>query len=83
LREALDAFVDSTQANVTGEVKVRLHKGRLDVMSRKSRYSLYEEKVASFTMGADYNQKDAEGFINLVGLPIRVHAAVTREANKK
>ena len=83
LREALDAFVDATQANVTGEIKVRLHKGRLDVISRKSRYSLYEEKVASFTMGADYNQKDAEGFINLVGLPIRVHAAVTREANKK
>jgi argininosuccinate synthase len=83
LREALDAFVDATQANVTGEVKVRLHKGRLDVMSRKSPYSLYSEKIASFTMGADYNQKDAEGFINLVGLPIRVHAAVTREANKK
>jgi argininosuccinate synthase len=83
LREALDAFVDATQANVTGEVKVRLHKGRLDVLSRKSRYSLYQEKVASFTMGDDYNQKDAEGFINLVGLPIRVHAAVTREANKK
>lgn len=83
LREALDAFVDSTQTNVTGEVKVRLHKGRLDVMSRKSPYSLYSEKIASFTMGADYNQKDAEGFINLVGLPIRVHAAVTREANKK
>ncbi len=83
LREALDAFVDSTQTNVTGEVKVRLHKGRLDVMSRKSPYSLYQEKIASFTMGADYNQKDAEGFINLVGLPIRVHAAVTREANKK
>jgi argininosuccinate synthase len=83
LREALDAFVDSTQANVTGEIKVRLHKGRLDVMSRKSPFSLYSEKIASFTMGADYNQKDAEGFINLVGLPIRVHAAVTREANKK
>jgi argininosuccinate synthase len=83
LCEALDAFVDATQANVTGEVKVRLHQGRLDVMSRKSPYSLYSEKIASFTMGADYNQKDAEGFINLVGLPIRVHAAVTREANKK
>ena len=83
LRVAFDAFVDTTQANVTGEVKVRLHKGRLDVMSRKSAYSLYSEQIASFTMGADYNQKDAEGFINLVGLPIRVHAAVTREANKK
>ncbi len=83
LREALDAFVDSTQQNVCGEIVVRLHKGRLDVMSRKSPFSLYSEEIASFTMGAEYNQKDAEGFINLTGLPIRVHAAVTREARKK
>lgn len=83
LREALDAFVDSTQQNVSGEIVVRLHKGRLDVMSRKSPFSLYSEEIASFTMGAEYNQKDAEGFINLVGLPIRVHASVTREARKK
>ncbi len=83
LREALDAFVDSTQRNVTGEIKVRLHKGRVDVLSRKSPFSLYSEKIASFTMGADYDQKDAAGFINLTGLPIRVHAAVTREAGLK
>lgn len=83
LREALDAFVDSTQQNVNGEIVVRLHKGRLDVMSRKSPFSLYSEEIASFTMGAEYDQKDAEGFINLTGLPIRVHAAVTREARKK
>ena len=83
LREALDAFVDSTQQNVSGEIVVRLHKGRLDVMSRKSPFSLYSEEIASFTMGAEYDQKDAEGFINLTGLPIRVHAAVTREARKK
>ena len=83
LREALDAFVDSTQQNVSGEIVVRLHKGRLDVMSRKSPFSLYSEEIASFTMGAEYDQKDAEGFINLVGLPIRVHAAVTREARNK
>jgi argininosuccinate synthase len=83
LRGALDAFVDSTQQNVSGEIVVRLHKGRLDVMSRKSPFSLYSEEIASFTMGAEYDQKDAEGFINLTGLPIRVHAAVTREARKK
>ncbi len=83
LREALDAFVDSTQRNVTGEVKLRLHKGRIDVLSRKSPFSLYSEAIASFTMGADYDQKDAAGFINLTGLPIRVHAAVTRGAAAK
>ena len=68
---------------MTGEVKVQLYKGHVDVLSRKSPYSLYSEKIASFTMGADYNQKDAEGFINLSGLPIRVAAAVHRAAEKK
>ncbi len=83
LRESLDAFVDATQKYVTGEVKVKLYKGHVDVMSRKSPYSLYSEKIASFTMGADYDQKDAEGFINLTGLPIKVAAAVHRAAEKK
>jgi len=82
LREALDAFVASTQRTVTGEVKMKLCQGRLDVLSRKSPYSLYSEAIASFTMGADYDQKDAAGFINIVGLPIRVHAAATRGANR-
>ena len=82
LREALDAFVASTQQFVTGEVKVRLHKGHVDVLSRTSPYSLYSEAIASFTMGADYDQKDAEGFINLTGLPIRV-AAAAHTAGKK
>ena len=82
LREALDAFVTDTQRFVTGEVKVRLHKGHVDVLSRTSPYSLYSEEIASFTMGADYDQKDAEGFINLTGLPIRV-AAAAHKAGKK
>ncbi|MEZ5362590.1 MAG: argininosuccinate synthase [Bryobacterales bacterium] len=82
LREALDAFITSTQEYVTGEVKVQLYKGHVDVLSRKSPYSLYSEKIASFTMGADYDQKDAEGFINLTGLPIRV-AAAAHKAGKK
>ena len=80
LREALDAFVMQTQSTVTGDVKVRLFKGHVDVLSRTSSFSLYSEDIASFTMGADYDQKDAAGFINLVGLPIRVYASVQREA---
>jgi argininosuccinate synthase len=76
LREALDGFIDKTQEVVTGEVKLRLYKGHVDVLSRISPYSLYSLGIASFTMGAEYDQKDAAGFINLVGLPIKVRAAV-------
>ena len=77
LREALDGFIDQTQQTVTGEVALRLYKGHVDVLSRRSPYSLYSQDIASFTMGADYDQKDAQGFINLIGLPIKVRAAVT------
>ena len=76
LREALDGFINQTQQHVSGEVVLRLYKGHVDVVSRKSPYSLYSEAIASFTMGADYDQKDAAGFINLIGLPIKVGAAV-------
>ena len=78
LREALDAFITETQTTVSGEVVLRLYKGHVDVVSRTSPYSLYSESVASFTMGADYDQKDAAGFINLIGLPIKVRAAATK-----
>ncbi|MBG98827.1 MAG: argininosuccinate synthase [Solibacterales bacterium] len=77
LREAFDEFINETQKFVTGEVVLQLHKGHIDVLSRTSPYSLYSESVASFTMGADYDQKDAAGFINLIGLPIKVKAATT------
>ena len=77
LREALDGFINETQQTVTGEVVLRLSKGHVDVVSRRSPYSLYSQNIASFTMGADYDQKDAQGFINLIGLPIKVRAAVT------
>ena len=77
LREALDGFIGQTQQTVTGEVALRLYKGHVDVASRRSPYSLYSQDIASFTMGADYDQKDAQGFINLIGLPIKVRAAVT------
>ena len=76
LREALDGFVEKTQRHVTGTVRLRLCQGRIDVISRTSPYSLYSPEIASFTMGEDYDQRDAEGLINLTGLPIRVHATV-------
>ncbi len=80
LREALDGFVEKTQETVTGEVKLKLWKGRIDVLSRRSPYSLYSAAIAGFTMGDEYDQKDAAGFINLIGLPIQVGAAVRRAA---
>ena len=76
LREALDDFIEQTQRSVTGEVRLRLYRGNVDVAGRSSPYSLYSEDIASFTMGASYDQKDAEGFINLIGLPLVVRAAV-------
>ena len=82
LREALDGFIEKTQEVVSGEVKLRLYKGHVDVLSRTSPYSLYSLNIASFTMGAEYDQKDAAGFINLVGLPIKVRAAVASGAKK-
>jgi len=76
LREALDGFFDVAARDVTGEVTLRLHKGTLEPVARRSPRSLYSLDIASFTMGAGYDQKDAEGFINLIGLPVRVRAAL-------
>src|SRR5579871_2103388 len=78
LREALDAFVASTQKNVTGEVTLSLYKGNIAIAGRKSDYSLYSTELSSFTMSDAYNQKDAEGFIRLLGLPSRVRALKQR-----
>ncbi|MCC6585792.1 MAG: argininosuccinate synthase [Bryobacterales bacterium] len=74
LREALDGFFAQVAEPCTGEIKMRLFKGNLDPMSRKSPNSLYSLNIASFTMGAEYDQKDALGFINLIGLPIKIQA---------
>lgn len=76
LREALDAFFAKVAEPVTGEVTMRLYKGNLSPISRKSPNSLYSLDIASFTMGASYDQKDALGFINLIGLPIKVRASL-------
>jgi argininosuccinate synthase len=74
LREALDAFFEAVSRTTTGEVTLRLYKGNIEPVSRSSPYSLYSLDIASFTMGASYDQKDALGFINLIGLPIKVRA---------
>ncbi|MFB3923187.1 MAG: argininosuccinate synthase [Terriglobia bacterium] len=75
LREALDGFVEKTQRNVTGSVTLGLYKGNVRIIDRHSPYSLYDTSIGGFTMGSDYNQKDAEGFINILGLPVRIAAA--------
>ena len=75
LRAALSAFVDATQQTVTGKVKLKLYKGNIIKAGVWSPYSLYSEQIATFGE-SDYNQKDAEGFINLFGLPIKVQAMV-------
>ncbi len=76
LREALDKFFTEVNRPNTGEITLRLYKGTVEPISRVSPNSLYSLKIASFAMGADYDQKDARGFINLVGLPIQVRAAL-------
>jgi len=74
LREALDAFVESTQKQVTGQVTLSLYKGNVSVVSRHSEHSLYRTDLSSFTMGDGYDQKDAAGFIRILGLPSRSRA---------
>ncbi len=82
LRVALDAFIDVTQRNVTGEVKLKLFKGRCSPAGIKSPNSLYRTDLASFKMGAEYDPTDATGFIRLFGLPMKVAAAIKKEKGK-
>nr|WP_302595162.1 argininosuccinate synthase [uncultured Cellulosilyticum sp.] len=83
LREALQAFVTSTQKVVTGEVKLKLYKGNIIPQGATSPYSLYSEDLASFTTGDLYDHKDAGGFIKLYGLPLRVRALKQEQAQKE
>ena len=82
LREALQAFVESTQEYVTGEAKMKLYKGNIIKAGTTSPYSLYNESSASFTAGDLYDHHDAEGFINLFGLSLRVRAMKMAEVEK-
>ena len=82
LREALTAFVNETQKTVTGDVKLKLYKGNIINAGVTSPYTLYDEEVATFDAEDVYNQKDAEGFINLFGLPIHVKAKLDQKRGK-
>jgi argininosuccinate synthase len=79
LREALDAFVRTTQKELTGSVTLSLYKGNVSIVSRRSEYSLYRNDLAAFTMGDSYDQKDAAGFIRILGLPSRSRAQARME----
>ena len=83
LREAVQAFVESTQEYVTGEVKFKLYKGNIIKAGSTSPYSLYSESLASFTTGDLYDHHDAEGFITLFGLPLKVRAMRMQEIGEK
>jgi argininosuccinate synthase len=82
LREALDAFVESTQKDVSGRVELSLYKGNVAVVSRRSEHSLYRTDLAAFTMNDGYDQKDAAGFIRILGLPSRSRAQARLEVAK-
>ncbi|HEY4903710.1 MAG TPA: argininosuccinate synthase [Candidatus Sulfotelmatobacter sp.] len=82
LREALDAFVDSTQKEMTGEVTLSLYKGNVSIVSRTSEHSLYRTDLSSFTMDESYDQKDAAGFIRILGLPSRSRARSRLEVTR-
>jgi len=83
LREAIQSFVESTQKYVTGEVKLKLYKGNIIKAGTTSPYSLYSESLASFTTGDLYDHHDADGFITLFGLPLKVRAMKMAEVNKE
>ena len=83
LREALQAFIEKTQEYVTGEVKFKLYKGNIIKAGTTSPYSLYNESIASFTTGDLYDHHDADGFINLFGLSLKVRAMKQLENEKK
>jgi len=83
LREALDAFVDSTQQTVTGNVRLKLYKGNIMSAGSTSPYSLYDEDIATFSEDEVYDQKDSAGFINLYGLPLKVRAMMMKKHENK
>ena len=82
LREALSAFVDSTQQTVSGDVKLKLYKGNITNAGVSSPYSLYDEDIATFAEDDVYDQMDSQGFINLFGLPIKVKAMMDAKRKK-
>ncbi len=82
LKEALDAFIDKTQETCSGVVKMKMYKGNCTIAGMSSPYSLYNEEFVTFGEDEVYNQADAEGFINLFGLPLKVNALMKENLNK-
>jgi argininosuccinate synthase len=82
LRRALSEFIDKTQETVTGGVKLKLYKGTIRVAGKTSPYSMYSEALATFEKEEVYDQKDAEGFINLYGLQLKMSSQVRRKGLK-
>jgi len=82
LREALDQFIEKTQESVSGEITLKLYKGNVTVAGRQSDYSLYHQGMASFESEELFNQKDAEGFINLYGLPLTIKGMMNKKKEK-
>jgi len=80
LRYAMDAFINETQKNVTGTVRVKLYKGNCEAVAATSPYSLYSRQLATFSQDELYSHKDAAGFINLFGLPLQVQARLERKS---
>jgi len=83
LRQAMDEFVNYTQRKMTGTVRLKLYKGNITLVGRKSPYSLYREDFATFGEEDVYNQQDAEGFIKLFGLPLKVEALLDSEGVRR
>ncbi|MGH9396459.1 MAG: argininosuccinate synthase [Terriglobia bacterium] len=83
LREALEGFIKVTQRHVTGAVTLGLCRGMVRVLDRESPYSLYNTSIGGFTMGADYDQKDAAGFINILGLALKIEAMRKTESRRR
>ena len=83
LKEAMDAFVDSTQQTVCGDVTLKLYKGNMILAGITSPYTLYDEQTASFGEDEDYNQADSAGFINLFGLSIKERAKLSKSWPQK
>lgn len=83
LRESLSAYFDNVNENVTGKVKLKLYKGNIISAGCESPYSLYSESLASFTTGELFSHKDASGFINLFGLPLKVQAMMKKTSKGK
>jgi argininosuccinate synthase len=78
LKDSLDAFIDETQENVTGTVKLKLYKGNIMVAGMESPHALYDEGISSFGASDLYDHKDAEGFIKLFGLPSKINAMINK-----